>query len=61
MPVGTAAVLAAAFLAGGGLSLRNGKQTGKRAWTFAGIALLALCAACVFYLAAALLLLDGIK
>lgn len=59
MPVWGAAVLAAVLLIGGFLCRRVWKKTGKRPFMFAGIALFLLCAGCVFYLAAALLLLGS--
>lgn len=61
MPVWGIAVLAAVFLASGIASLRTGTKTGKRVWTFTYIALFLLCAVCVLYLAAALLLLGGVE
>ena len=60
MPVYAAAILAAAFLAAGVLFLFRGRRTGKRAFILAGLAAFILCAGCVVYLAATLLLVSGI-
>lgn len=61
MPVWGFAILAAAFLAGGVISLRTGIKTGQRAWRFAGIFLFLLCGVSILYLVATCLLLGGIK
>ena len=48
-------------MAAGIFSLQIGAKRKQSVWRLSGIALLLLCAGCAVYLAAALLLIEGIK
>ena len=61
LPVWVSAIFAVCFMAAGIFSLQIGAKRKQSVWRLSGIALLLLCAGCAVYLAAALLLIEGIK
>lgn len=61
MAVWGAAILAVVFFMGGAISLRVGIKNKKSIWKITGIVLFLVCALCILYLAAVLLLLGGIE